>query len=779
MTRPVFRPRVEGLEDRLAPATFTVTTVNNAGSGSLRAAINSANAASGPDTIDFNIAGTGVKRINLLSALPTISDTVTLDGTTQPGFTATPVIVLNGASAGAANGLVIAGANANDCTIKGLVVQRFAGNGIVLLSLSNTVETCFIGTNPAGTAMASNGGSGIAILDGSIKNTIGGAASARNLISGNGQHGVLLQGAGVALNHVSGDFIGSNLAGTLALPNRLDGVAIKQGAHGNTIGDPTLVTFIAGNNRHGINISGLGTDGNTVEFTSSGSNLGNGIQIAAGASNNTIGGATADLANVLAANSLNGVFITGARTAGNIIEGNFIGTADNGTTPVGNGLDGVQIAGGAHDNSIGGSATGAGNVISANGRFGINITAASRNQVAGNLIGLTGDGTTALGNRGNGVTIAAGSADNTIGGSTAGERNVISGNGGSGLVVNGAGTARNAILGNSIGTNAAGTAAIANARDGVVVSGGASHNDIGVAGNGNIISGNVLNGIRLKGVGTIANTLAGNIIGLNGAGTAALANGASGVVIAPGATDNTIGGTNTGAGNTISGNTRFGVLVSASRTTIRGNAIGTRADGGGALGNHAHGIFVTASAADTFIGGTEPEAANTIANNGGDGVLIGSDPAAGFGTPAGNGNTILGNSIFGNALLGIDLGSKDGVTANDGADADGGPNRLQNFPVIDAATINTTQIAIDIELVSAPLTTYRIEFFQTLAADGSGFGEGATFLGFIDVTTDASGHATGTGNFPFSALNGLSITATATSLATNDTSEFSQAMTAT
>src|SRR4029079_10360341 len=117
--------------------------------------------------------------------------------------------------------------------------------------------------------------------------------------------------------------------------------------------------------------------------------------------------------------------------------------------------------------------------------------------------------------------------------------------------------------------------------------------------------------------------------------------------------------------------------------------------------------------------GTEPEAANIIAHNGGDGVLIGSDPAAGVGTPAGNGNAILGNSILDNALLGIDLGPKDGVTANDGADADGGPNNLQNFPAIDVATINVTQIEIGMELVAAPLITYRIEFFQNIAADGS------------------------------------------------------------
>ena len=229
MARRVFCPRIECLEERRTPTTFTVTNTNNAGAGSLRAAIASANAASGADTIEFNIAGSGIQRIDLLAALPTITDTVTLDATTQSGFTGTPVIVLNGASAGAANGLVVAGAAASGCTIKGLVIQRFAANGIVLLSNSNSVETCFIGTNPAGTALATNGGSGIAILGSASNNTIGGATDAMNLISGNGLHGVLLKGLGVTANVVSGDFIGSNLAGKLALPNRFDGIVLNQG----------------------------------------------------------------------------------------------------------------------------------------------------------------------------------------------------------------------------------------------------------------------------------------------------------------------------------------------------------------------------------------------------------------------------------------------------------------------------------------------------------------------------------------------------------------------
>ena len=237
MARFAFRPRVEALESRLAPANFPVTNVNNGGIGSLRAAIAGANGAAGPDTIDFAIPGAGVKKINLLSALPVISETVTLDATTQTGFAGSPVVVLNGLNAGSANGLVVASPYADNCVIKGLVIQKFAGNGIVLQADGNTVASCFIGTNAIGRSAAGNGGSGIAILGGSANNTIGGSDAERNLISGNGTHGILLQGMGVTGNSIRGNLIGSTLAAPfLAVPNRLDGVALAQGANGNAIG---------------------------------------------------------------------------------------------------------------------------------------------------------------------------------------------------------------------------------------------------------------------------------------------------------------------------------------------------------------------------------------------------------------------------------------------------------------------------------------------------------------------------------------------------------------
>lgn len=786
MSRPTFRPRVEGLEDRLAPAVFYVFNSNNAGAGSLRAAITGANTAAGPDSISFNIPGNGTHTINLTSALPTISETVAIDGTTQPGFVSTPVIALNGAAAGAGvNGLVVAGAAANGCTIKGLVVQRFGGNGIVLYSDTNSVKGCFIGTSAAGTAIATNRGSGIAIFGASSGNTIGGTLTDRNLISGNGIHGVAMRGSGVTGNTVRGNFIGTNITGTLAFPNRYEGVAISQGASANTIGDTTAGNFIAGNNRHGIYLGGIGTTSNTISNNIIGSSLSCGVYIAAGAASNTVGGVTAGLGNVISSNGTHGIVITGAGTRENAVQGNFIGTAANGAQALANRHDGVQISNGAFNNTIGGSVAGASNLISANGRFGVNITGAgtSENTVSGNIIGLDYSATVPLSNGSSGVQIAGGAFANLIGGDTTAERNLISGNKRHGIEITGA--SMNSVFGNYIGTNGTGAGAAANLLDGIAIAGGSMRNRVGspIAGEGNVISGNGRNGVSLSGAGTTANQFNANIIGLNAAGTGALGNSANGVQISARADGNRIGSDVNGPGNTISANSKSGILITGAHDNqVQQNKIGTATDGTTAMGNGAHGVFVTGGAANNLIGFLVTDIltnqANTIANNGGVGVLIGSDPAAGFNTPAGTGNAILGNSIYANGLLGIDLGAKNGRTLNDGADSDAGPNRLQNFPVITAATINGLSIEIVVSFASTPNSVYRIEIYASPTADTSNYGEGKTLLGWMIVVTNGAGQATGSATFDYAGTEGTKITATATNLLTNDTSEFSLAATA-
>jgi hypothetical protein len=715
-----FNLRVESLEDRLAPATFTVTSNQNGGTGSLREAISLANSTPGADIIDFNIAGTGVQTIALRAALPAITESVIIDGTTQPGFATTPIIQLNGAPSKNANGLVVA-AGADGSIIRGLVINRFDLHGIRLESDGNLVETNFIGTNPAGTAALGNGGSGIAILGDSSGNTIGGlggsdtaAGGAQNVISGNKGHGILLKGAGVTGNVISGNFIGTTAAVDLdgffaALPNAVNGVNINQGANNNTVGvvDPTnaIITFIAGNNGQGINIAGATTSGNLVVHSTIGSNLGNGVRITGTASNNTIGGSADGAANIISGNVGNGVLIQGSGTINNTVLGNLIGVDQDGLVGIGNGGNGVTINKGADGNTIGGTAQFEGNVISDNAKNGVNINGAGTtgNTVAGNIIGADATGTVDLGNTLNGIQIGGGAKGNIIGGTTLDALNLISGNDKHGIALKNGGTTGNTIIGNAIGTDLAGTAGLGNARDGINLSAGAKQN--------------------------------------------------------------TIGGTTAAEGNLISGNGRAGIVVQVGQTVIQGNKIGTAEDGTTALANNSHGIVVTNKAANNAIGGSVAGAGNVIAHNGAFGVLIGRD--ATFKTPAGNGNSVLGNSIFSNGLLGIRV--------------NGGANRNQAFPTLNTATIINagTQLQINFQLASRPSTTFRIEFFASVLPDTSAFGEGQNFLGFVDVTTDATGNVTTTTTVDWTIAEGAFITATATRLDTNDSSSFSAHVTAT
>ena len=316
----------------LTPAgTIPVTTAADGGAGSLRAAITQANAIPGPDVITFDIGGGGPQVINLASPLPIITDTVSIDGNTQPLFAGTPIIELNGAGAGlAANGLTIA---APQCGVRGLVINRFTANGILITGAGAIVQNNFIGTNAAGAAGSANGVNGVLIT--SAVNTIGGTATAaRNVISGNTANGVLIQ-TDAGQNTVAGNLIGTNAAGAAAIPNGGAGVGIVgilPGVVGaNVIGGAVAGSrnTISGNGAAGVLLT-TGANGNAVAGNSIGTNLAQaagipnqtGISIVA-SSNNTIGGAAvAASANLIAFNTQAGVAV--ASGTGNAILTNSI-----------------------------------------------------------------------------------------------------------------------------------------------------------------------------------------------------------------------------------------------------------------------------------------------------------------------------------------------------------------------------------------------------------------------------------------------------------------------
>ncbi|PYS62142.1 MAG: hypothetical protein DMF74_14270 [Acidobacteria bacterium] len=589
---------------------------------------------------------------------------------------------------------------------------------------NNVVQGNFIGTDASGSRPLGNS-TGIFINVGSNNNLIGGTtASARNIISGNGAGIAVLGGSAT---QIQGNYIGLSSSGTAAITNHT-GVEISGGSVIVGGSAPGAGNVISGNNINGTAEAGAGVHisvylgggttqvlGNFIGTNPAGTGAianRSGVVIE-GAANNSIGGTTAAARNIISGNTETGIRIINAGATNNLVQGNFIGTDATGNNAIANG-DGVQVGIGAQNNMIGGTATGAGNVISGNGS-GVAVTGGSGTSIVGNIIGLNVSGIARVGFFGNdfaGVLISGGSA--TVGGTAPGSRNVISGNGGHNV-------------------SAVRPAQIFADGVGVIISGGTGSQVIG------------------------------NLIGPDAAGTGTIAND-SGVRI-DGVANNVIGGTSSAARNIISGN-EFGVGITgigATNNVVQGNLI---------TGNGEGGVGISGGATNNKIGGTVPGAGNTIANNGfGFGIFGTFEAGPGVSVSSGTGNAILGNAISSNGRLGIDL-TPVFVTANDNCDGDTGANNLQNFPVITSAVTNSTTTTIQGTLNSTANTQFRIEFFANAACDPSGNGQGQTFLGFTNATTDASCNASFSLSIPNSVVTGPIITATATD-SNNNTSEFS------
>jgi hypothetical protein len=319
-----------------------------------------------------------------------------------------------------------------------------------------------------------------------------------------------------------------------------------------------------------------------------------------------------------------GVSIEGPAGA-NKIHGNYIGVDASGVTPRPNTWEGVSIFE-SKNNVIGSSENQNRNVISGNGltraRDGVEITGStsSANTVRGNYIGTDHTGTLPLPNVDDGITIDGGKNNQII-------RNVISGNAGDGVLIHGSSATANQIKGNLVGTDKNGTAAIPNGMDGVHIE-GVKQNTVGgtTAENRNVISGNTGRGVRIDdsdgGTPATANKVLGNYIGTDKAGLAAIPNAREGVFIDNSAT-NTIGGTTTSAANVISGNSEDGVEIEGPPSTgnkLQGNFIGATKTGA-ALPNADEGVTID-DASNNTIGGTVAGAKNVIAHNVGTGVLI-------------------------------------------------------------------------------------------------------------------------------------------------------------
>jgi titin len=807
--------------DLAAAATYTVTTVADSGAGSLRQAILNANGNTGLDTIAFNLSGTGPFTITPASALPEITDPVVIDGTTQPGYTGTPLIEINGSSlTSGTDGLLI---SAGGSTVRGLAINRCPRDAIRMESLgTNIIEGNFLGTDPSGTVARPNGEGGV-MVNGSPGNLIGGTnASARNVISGGNQNGIYLFSATATGNVISGNYIGTSVTGLAALGNIHNGVEVATSSS-NLIGGTSsgAGNVISGNGQSGIYFLTAPTTSNLVQGNYIGVNangtgaLSNGQDAVTinGVSGNTIGGTTAGARNVLSGNRGSGVFILTSGASSNVIAGNYIGTDETGKVAIPNHTNGVTLFGVA-GNTIGGTNTGAGNVISGNEQDGVLITStgASNNMVFGNYIGPDATGTNALANTYGGVAIS-GVAGNVVGAIEG--RNVISGNTGSGVYLTTAGASNNILAGNYIGTDATGEKAMANSQAGIYIQ--VFGNTIGglVSGEGNVISGNKQNGIFIFGMATSNNVVEGNFIGTDATGETALANGFSGLAISN-AQDNTIGGTASGAGNVISGNANSGISLggNTSGTVVQGNYIGTDLTGYNAVPNSG-GIYFYGSGTN-LIGGAVPGAGNIISGNYQEGLSVGNQGA--------NGNTIQGNFIgtkadgvspLGNQLHNIDFLD----TASDnlvGGSTPAADNRsayvktseydgvrirtgcLGNFVSRNSIFsnagwgivigvnpgVNSSNLVTLKEVVNDGFTTsiqgsmksyangrFLIQFYENIAPNPSGYGEGLIYIGSTNITTGDNGQASFVLTLPSGNPQRNYLSATATDSA-NTTWEF-------
>jgi hypothetical protein len=315
----------------------------------------------------------------------------------------------------------------------------------------------------------------------------------------------------------------------------------------------------------------------------------------------------------------NGIQITGSPPpgdGGNTVKNCYIGTDATGASALPNGGNGILIAGGTPNNVIGGTSAADRNVISGNTGDGIRIEprnpfgpAPDANthgtQVLRNYIGTNATGTAAVPNGGHGINIEGDpdatslrSRPNAIG-DAAGNGNVISGNAGDGVLIQGffadtAGIAGNTVFGNWIGTDANGVSDVGNQANGVHIV-GSPKNLVGVGGGGgNIISGNDGAGVTITLSDSHDNLVRGNSIGTNANGTGAIANSLDGVLLALDSHDNTAGGNAAGDGNLISGNTRAGVSIDGSNSDrVQNNTIGQSRARSTGIGNHTDGVSIS------------------------------------------------------------------------------------------------------------------------------------------------------------------------------------------
>ena len=639
-----------------ADATIDSVCADMAGACSLRAAIQESNASVGSkDTIAFNIPAPHLIVLPALAAgsFPFVTDAVVIDGETQPHYAGTPLVEIDAGGRGAF-GLLVIGDDSAGTEIRGIAIYGGDSGSDNAIDFdnpgSNVVERNFIGTDASGTTTKGRGG--VAFRRGSsgdgsvsIENTI-----ADNVIAGTSGPAVLLDEA--SDNQVLRNLIGTDASGTVGISQQ-EGVGISLGAGSgrnlladNVIADRNRGIFILGpsplNDHNRIERNLIGTDiSGTVDL----GNAVDGIAVDGVAPGTIIGGADPADRNVISGNGGSGVFV--AIGTDTVIQGNLIGTDITGTNDLGNGGGGIGLA------QTNGLTLIRDNVISGNEGIGISggATAGGSLHIESNLIGTNEEGTAKIGNARDGISIGGNLAESVIGGESDAQRNVISGNGGTGVVSIGQFSPGLQILNNYVGTDTTGTADLGNVVDGIRIS--SVDVVVGAPGSGNLVSGNGRHGVVL---GSESTLVQGNRIGTNAQGTAPLGNGGTGITTTCCYRDIRIGGGASGEGNLVAGNGAWGIDFLGSGAgnalvVVEGNRIGTNDAGNAPIANGAGGVHIENTNAFLKL------LSNVVSGNSGDGVDV---EAVGFDTTELFGNRIgtndAGTAAIPNTQNGVKLG---------------------------------------------------------------------------------------------------------------------------
>ena len=642
-----------------------------------------------------------------------------------------PNVRIGGATAGERN--IVAG-NANT-GISGTPFLTGTPSTALRTPQNLIVQGNYVGVAADGVSARPNTGGGLNLTG--ANSTIGGTTGtsptsctgACNLISGNGGSGLVLTAsfentnpvnlgtvyASASNSLVRGNYIGTNAAGTAAVPNGSVGLVVN--APSVTVGGttPGARNVISGNGNAGISLG--------VNFVTS--------------------------TNLVVASG-----------QGSVIANNYIGLTSDGSAKLTNAQAGINSV--VPNVTIGGTTALEGNrlAVAAN-NAGVSlqrqlngatpVSSATNTSIQNNTVGLSVSGT-AINSLGSGIVVTT--ASNQIVGNTV----AATGNAATpatGITLSGANATGNTVRGNYVGTTAASATGLGVYGTGIAIQ-DASSNTIGgtVLADRNYIAGNEFGGIQINANSASPNnnTILGNAIGVlpNGA---AYANNNGGVQInafgAIVASGNVIGGDAPGAGNVIGGNTGNGVALSGgvTNTAIRGNFIGVLADGVTARGNTAAGVWI-ANASDNTVGGVDATYGNIIANNGQAGVGIGA-----FSGPALR-NRVLSNRTFNNVGPGIDLQA--------------GANNSLAAPNLSNATNANPTTHVSVDLSHMAVGTYQVQFFSNTTCSGATADEGENFIFEKAITQPGDGDV----DLGLVVPNGQYVSATATD-SNGNTSRFS------